>query len=189
MQKGILALAGVLSAASIFGTTAANAAAPLAWSSPVTQISPTNSPYTPGCANSDVGTNFPGTEVEPWVAVNPADPGNVIAVWQQDRYSNGGSNGLRAAFTSSGVWHEPVVQPPFTACAGGSGDSGGYERASDPWVAFNSNGTIAYFMALAFDQKADLTSAMTMSRSTDGGAHWTTPAVLKRDTNRRAINR
>src|SRR2546421_11114244 len=140
MKKGSVTLATLVSVASLFAAAAAQAAAPLSWSSPVTQVSPTNSPYTAGCAGSTVGTNFPGTEVEPWVAVNPADAGNVIAVWQQDRYSNGGSNGLRAAFTSSGVWHEPAVQPPFTACAGGSGDSGGYERASDPWVAFNSNG-------------------------------------------------
>ena len=38
-----------------------------------------------------VGTNFLDSEIEPWVDVNPVDPDNVVALWQQDRWSNGGS--------------------------------------------------------------------------------------------------
>lgn len=156
--------------------------APLSWTT-VKQISPTGSPYASGCSGSTTGTNFPGTEVEPWVAVNPNDDGNAIAVWQQDRFSNGGSNGLRAAYSSAGQWHDPANQPAFSRCAGGTGRRGGYERATDPWVAFNADGSIAYFMSLSLDISQDNNHAMTVSRSFDGGATWErTPKILRRDT-------
>jgi hypothetical protein len=171
-----------------FACQPAYAGAPLSWTA-LTQVSPSGSPYAPGCSGSTTGTGFPGTEVEPWIATNPADSSNSIAVWQQDRYSNGGSNGLRAAFSDSTGWHDPANQPAFSVCAGGTGDSGGYERASDPWVAFNSDGTIAYFMALTVNESSDLTNAMTVSRSFNGGANWeTTPTVLRRDTNPHVLN-
>ena len=52
-----------------------------------------------GCTldGPQTGTVFENSEVEPFVAVNPADPDNVIAAWQQDRYSDGGSQGLVTA--------------------------------------------------------------------------------------------
>ena len=39
------------------------------------------------------GVNFINSEVEPWLDVNPTDPDNLVAYWQQDRWSNGGSPG------------------------------------------------------------------------------------------------
>src|SRR6185295_18520187 len=44
----------------------------------------------------NTGTNYPNSEIEPWVAVNPTDPDNIVAGWQQDRWDNGGSRGLVA---------------------------------------------------------------------------------------------
>src|SRR3954452_25055050 len=123
------------------------AGAPLSWTA-VTPVSPSGSPYPAGCSGSTTGMNYPGTEVEPWLAVNPADDGNAIAVWQQDRFTNGGANALRAAYSSGGQWLHPTSQPGCSVCSGGTGTTGGYERASDPWVAFSSDGKVAYFMAL-----------------------------------------
>ena len=40
-------------------------------------------------------------EVEPWVAVNPRNPLNVVGVWQQDRWSDGGANALRTGYCST----------------------------------------------------------------------------------------
>jgi hypothetical protein len=180
----------VVALAALLALTAAPAyaAAPLSWTA-IRPISPTGSPYPPGCSGSFTGTLFPGTEVEPWVATNPSHDTNSIAVWQQDRYSNGGANGLRAAYSSAGQWHDPANQPAFSRCAGGTGEAGGYERASDPWVAFNADGSTAYFMALAFNQSASLENAMTVSRSFNGGATWEhTPYVLKRDANFHILN-
>jgi Neuraminidase (sialidase) len=64
----------------------------------------------------------------------------------------------------------------------------GFERASDPWVTFNADGTKAFFMALVFNQSRSLENGMTVSRSTDGGANWDTPKVLKYDANFSVLN-
>jgi len=167
------------------------AAGPLTASTPV-QVSPTNSPYPPSCngVSTQVGTIFPGTEVEPTGAVNPARPANVIAGWQQDRWSNGGSNGTPVAFSIDGGahWSAPAVQPPFTRCAGGTAANGGdYERASDPWISIGPTGT-AYYMSLAIDVAQDNNNAMLVSRSTDGGVSWGPVATLRRDTSLTVLN-
>src|SRR4051794_23690683 len=132
----------------------AGASAPLSWTS-FGPVSPSTSPYTDpvGCSGSTTGTVYPGTEVEPWIATNPANAGNSIAVWQQDRYTNGGANSLRAAYSADNTWANPANQPAFTLCSNGSTDHvNNFERASDPWVAIASDGHVAYFMALAFNQ-------------------------------------
>src|SRR3954447_301302 len=183
-KRIVVALAALLALAS----APAYAQAPLSRTA-IQRISPTGSPYPPGCSGSFTGTLYPGTEVEPWVATNPTDDGNSIAVWQQDRYSNGGSNGLRAAYSVNGQWTSPVNQPGFSRCAGGTGTTGGYERATDPWVDFNADGSIAYFMSLSLDVSSGNNHAMTVSRSFDKGAHWeATPTVLRRDTALTVLN-
>ena len=55
------------------------------------------SPFAAGCEGTPVnGTLYANAEVEPFVAVNPANAANLIGVWQQDRWSNGGAKGLLA---------------------------------------------------------------------------------------------
>jgi hypothetical protein len=183
----------VLTAMLALAVAPAHAGAPLSWTS-IQRISPTGSPYPPGCSGSTTGNFYPGTEVEPWIATNPADDGNSVAVWQQDRYSNGGANSLRAAYSAGGQWLDPANQPAFTVCSGGTDPVvNGFERASDPWVTFASDGHVAYFMALAFNQSRSLESAMTVSRSfrQNGvvGATWeSTPKVLKYDASFNVLN-
>ena len=45
---------------------------------------------------------YPNAEEEPWVDVNPTNPLNLIAVWQQDRWSDGGAHGLVTAVSHNG---------------------------------------------------------------------------------------
>src|SRR5690348_16218255 len=97
---------------------------------PLVQVSQA-SPYAAGCNSDPSGaTLYEDTAVEPYEAVNPGNPSNVIAAWQQDRWSGGGAHGLVAAYSMDGAktWHEQGL--PLSACGGGS-----YERASDPWVS------------------------------------------------------
>lgn len=63
------------------------------------------------------GLNYRSTEIEPWLADNPANPENVIGSWQQDRWSDGGAKGLvaSASFNSGRSWKE--VPLPFSRCA------------------------------------------------------------------------
>src|SRR5947209_8055409 len=77
------------------------------------------SPYASCSNDSQSGTNFVNAEVEPWVAVNPTNANNVVGVWQQDRWSNGGAHGLVAGSSSNGgqTWSETPL--PFNQCANG----------------------------------------------------------------------
>src|SRR5438067_1346690 len=66
------------------------------------------------CTVGGPGTNFVNSEVEPFVAVNPANPSNIGGVFQQHRWSNGGAHGPGASTshdrrTTSGgqTWEAP----------------------------------------------------------------------------------
>src|SRR3954447_5945948 len=110
----------------------------------------------------DPGTLYPNTEVEPFVTVNPTDPDNVIGVFQQDRWSNGGSRGLVASRSTNGgqSWTESYAA--FSECSGGDPV---YDRSSDPWVTFDAAGN-AYQISLSISADA-VTSAVLVSKSAD----------------------
>ncbi|HET6728008.1 MAG TPA: sialidase family protein [Jiangellaceae bacterium] len=135
-----------------------------------------------GCDTSgQAGTNFLDSEVEPWVDVNPTDPSNVIAVWQQDRWSNGGARGLVTAATHDGGLTWDTTFAHFSTCSGGTTANGGnYERASDPWVSFAPNGD-AYQISLSVNLFNDPTTAILVSKSSDGGDTWSEPVTVARD--------
>ncbi|MGZ6125218.1 MAG: hypothetical protein ACXWLR_09685, partial [Myxococcales bacterium] len=55
-------------------------------------------PWPSSCAvTAGRGTLSRDAEVEPGIAVDPADARHLIGIWQQDRWSNGGANGLVTA--------------------------------------------------------------------------------------------
>ena len=173
----------VFGVSTLAGTIIAQAADPLVISGP--------SPFQAGCGGVEEGVNYPNAEVEPWVDANPKRPDNLIAGWQQDRWSNGGSHSLMSAYTKNGgrSWTRVVV-PKISRCSGGSGNFA-YNRASDPWVTIAKDGT-AYFFSLPFDDDPPSggsgPNAMVVSRSTNGGASWGDPIELIRDTDPRAFN-
>jgi hypothetical protein len=146
-------------------------------------------PFAAGCSGvPDTGTLYPNAEVEPFAAVNPRFPLNLVGVWQQDRWSNGGARGLGTGYSFDGGVTWKRVFPPFSRCAGGNAaNHGDYERATDPWVSFSPNG-VAHQMALSFDDTivpGKPASAMLASRSTDGGRTWSRSTVLVADTEER----
>ncbi len=132
------------------------------------------------CTVGGPGTNYVKSEVEPFVAVNPTNPSNIVGVFQQDRWSNGGAHGLVASTSHDGgtTWAESWAH--FSNCSGGTAANGGdYGRASDPWVTFAPNGH-AYQISLS--ASADLTvSAVLVSKSIDGGDTWSEPTTLARN--------
>ncbi|MBC8118927.1 MAG: exo-alpha-sialidase, partial [Burkholderiaceae bacterium] len=144
-----------------------------------------NTPFVANCTGGSLGgIEYRNAEVEPHAAVNPLNAANIVAVWQQDRWSTGLSNGVVAATTLDGgaTWTQTLA--PFTRCAGGNAANGGnYERATDPWVTFAPNGVV-FQMALATEGASlapGSVSAMLVSRSTDSGRTWSNPATLIRD--------
>jgi photosystem II stability/assembly factor-like uncharacterized protein len=120
-------------------------------------------------------TLYPGAEVEPSVATNRFLPGKVVGVWQQDRWSDGGSHGLVAGFSSNGGQTFGEVPWPVSRCAPGGLD---YERASDPWVSIGPEGVV-YGSALSFDANTPR-NAVVATTSYDGGRTWrnTTPLIV-----------
>src|SRR2546423_2855918 len=76
---------------------------------------------------------YAGAEVEPSLAVNPVDPANLIAAYQQDRWSDGAARGIVVASTTDGgdTWRSQPL--PFSQCAGGDPPS---LRGGGPWGGF-----------------------------------------------------
>ncbi len=140
-------------------------------------------PFNATCGNPGTigGTVTLNAEVEPQLAVNPTNTANLVGVWQQDRWSNSGSQGTLAGFSLDGglTWSRPTA-PGFSRCSGGT-----YERASDPWVTFTPDG-VAWQSAIAFTGPANTlssTSAVLVSHSTDGGRTWQAVQTLALNTN------
>src|SRR5260370_38543990 len=66
------------------------------------------------CSNpGEPGTVSVNAEVEPYVAANPHTAGNIIGVWQQDRWNNGGGHGLVAGFSFNRRQSVGGAPPPF----------------------------------------------------------------------------
>jgi hypothetical protein len=156
---------------------------PLIGDTPVRVSSGT--PFAANCTGGALGgTEYRNAEVEPHAAVNPLNTANIVAVWQQDRWSSGLSNGVVAATTFDGGATWTRTMAPFTRCAGGNAANGGnYERATDPWVTFAPNGN-AFQMVLAAEGASlapGSISAMLVSRSTDSGRTWSNPFTLISD--------
>ena len=136
-----------------------------------------DSPFGPleDCGNfPSGGINFLNSEVEPWLDVNPTDRDNLVAFWQQDRWSNGGARSNVAGVTFDGgrSW-ESVVVPGLTECSGGP-----FERASDPWVSFSPDGTLHQMSLVVNLPTFAGRNGMAVSRSLDGGLSWSPPIFV-----------
>ncbi len=138
----------------------------------------TATPFSVNCvAVSAEATLFADAEVEPHLAIDPANANHLVAAWQQDRMSDGGARGLVTAVSIDGgtTWssHQPS---PFTQCAAGT-----FARASDPWLAMS--GTAVVQIGIAFTGGAltpGARSTVLASRSVDGGTSWS-PAITLAD--------
>jgi hypothetical protein len=146
-------------------------------------------PYA-GCSNANQpGTNYPSAEVEPYVSVNPANQKNLVGVFQQDRWSNGGARGLVAASSSNGgtSWTQSTL--PFSICAPNAVldpfTGAPYNRASDPWVSIGPDGT-AYTVGLLATNTTVAgggtnDTSVAAATSTDGGRTWGNARLIRAD--------
>lgn len=139
------------------------------------------SPYAQGCGGGS-GV-YEDAEVEPYMAINPGNPSNLIGAWQQDRFPDGGAHGLVVGSSMDGGKHWAEHTLRFSVCGGGSGHGGDYSRASDPWVTFAPDGS-AYVISISFSGntlQAGSSGAVLVSRSADGGVTWSDPITLIQD--------
>jgi hypothetical protein len=179
-----------LSAAAVIAVAWAASSAAAA-TVPSTDIS-IPSPFAPGCGLAAEGNNpggnfnYPDSEVEPWLAVSPTNPRDVAGTWQQDRWSDGGAHGLIVAVShDGGLSFDTSQQPRFSNCAGGTGDNGGYGRASDPWVSWAPNGDL-WAISLSVDQTT-ARNAILVSRMRHGESKWSDPTILKFDNSKTGL--
>ncbi|TMK63136.1 MAG: hypothetical protein E6G53_12090 [Actinobacteria bacterium] len=122
----------------------------------------------------------PDTQIEPSVAVNPANPRNVVAVYQEGRIADGGdaTNGYATSFDGGKTWRFGEL-PKLTTFPG---QGGVFERASDAVVAFGPNNTV-YANSLVFDFNTGggLRSGIAVNVSKNGGKTWSNPVILQDD--------
>jgi hypothetical protein len=143
------------------------------------------STFAAGCDGvAATGTLYTNTTAEPYLTVNPISPSNLIAGWQQNRWSDGGSQGLNLAASFDGGTTWAISNPAFSRCTGATaGSAGDYARATDVWLSASPNGVV-YALSLSFSGGALLagsSSAMLVARSADGGITWSAPRALIQD--------
>src|SRR5437879_5131227 len=106
------------------------------------------------------------------VCMNPGS--TAIAMWHQDRRSNGGARGIGVGYSTDGgaSWTETPIA--LTACSAPATPQAlsNMFRASDPWVSIGPDG-IAYASALSFNLTVpNNANAVAAARSTDDGKTW-----------------
>jgi BNR repeat-like domain len=144
------------------------------------------STFASGCdgVTPENGTLYTNTAVEPYLVANPFNGMNLIAAWQQDRWSNGGAQGLMLASSLDGGSSWTLTTAPFSRCTGGNASNfGDYARATDPWLTVSPNGYV-YALSLSFTGTTlapGSASAMLVARSADFGVTWQLPHALIQD--------
>src|SRR5258705_6286364 len=114
-----------------------------------------------------------GAEKDTCVVVNPTDPKNIVSAW-----SGGLGKGIVAGVTLDGgkKWQQ-VILPELTL-----GTEGSLNIAYDPWLALTPKDEL-YAICNAGDLDkslggAEKVRAIVVSKSADGGLHWSRPLVL-----------
>lgn len=116
----------------------------------------------------------PWSQAEPDIAVNPFNDKNLVAVYQESRFRDGGARALNFSTSMDGgvTWVEGSL-PQLTQELGGP-----WERASDPWVAFGPDNRV-YYVTLDFNE-TNPANQIGVSVSADGGLTWGPPVKVFR---------
>ena len=115
-------------------------------------------------AQSDLNlTGTLGSETEPFIAVNPANPNNIISAWMRISYP--ARIETKTSFDGGMTWGNINYLPHFS--------NNIFIVSADVSIAFNNSGTafISYV-----DYKLNLDSGFVrVAKSTDGGISWNNP--------------
>ena len=122
-------------------------------------------------------TIFHGSSVEPTIAVNPKNKKHIVAVWQQDRVSNGGALQAGVVYSKDGGrhWHKSSV--PFQICEGGIN-----QRSGDDWLSYSADGKKVFLCAAVLNATQEPNTenqfGVVVTISEDDGATWSEPRYL-----------
>lgn len=116
---------------------------------------------------SDVNiSNYAFWDTEPYIAVNPVNPGNIITGWMKITGMNQISIHTKASFDGGQTWSSgtslPHLYPSFTS--------------ADVSIDFDNAGN-AYVCYIDFDNTADSGYVM-VAKSVNGGASWNAPVKV-----------
>jgi hypothetical protein len=116
------------------------------------------------------------TQVEPDIAMDPANANDLVAVVQQGRFKTGGSAdpGFAASLDGGQTWTSGNL-PGLTKAVGGS-----FDRGSDATVAFGID-HVAYASTIDFSFRQKCPSAVGVNASADGGLTWSDPVFPEND--------
>ena len=123
------------------------------------------------CAARAQSPDHPG---EPSLAVDPTNPSQLVATWQENRSPNDLGNVVAVSHDGGSTWTRAAL-PSILTCTGGP-----YVRATDPWVSIGRDG-IVYLSALVTrpGSSTGTTRDIVVSISRDHGASWEAPVVLE----------
>jgi hypothetical protein len=133
-------------------------------------------------AGSQTGCGSPQNETT--IAVNPANPRNLVAgtndyrVFNTRENRNDGSGWAYTTFDGGATWTD-VQLPHLTFQTGATGALIDMDSAGDPAVAFGPNNTV-YYANLVFS-RFNNGSGVAVSKSTDGGLTWGEPSIVHLD--------
>ncbi|GGU38167.1 sialidase family protein [Lentzea flava] len=168
----------------LFAAAPAASAAPFSAGTDIVVSGPSALTSCPYGASADFAAAYDDTEVEPQVAVNPANPDEMIGATQQDRWPDGGARGLSSWITHDGgaSWGK-LPDVPWSACQGGPARFG---RVTDPWVSYDKAGN-AYFIGQPIDSGALGLSAISVTSLDRSTWSWRPPQIIQEDTGDRGV--
>ena len=134
---------------------------------PLIELSQPNTVVNCSTGPSVVGSWATDNAVEPFVAVNPVHPDNVVAAWTQ---GPGQAIVASVSLDKGNTWRRVPI--PVTICSGGQ-----YPWTGDPWLSFSPNGDL-YALAGGVRDKAYTDIRGVFVKSSDGGLHWSAAQVL-----------
>ncbi len=109
-------------------------------------------------------SNLAGFDGEPYIAVNPTNPKNIISGWMRGRLDGKIWIAVKSSFDEGNSWSNIQFMPHDTAING----------SADVSIAFNRNG-IAFLSYINYRQTPDTAGAVFVVSSTDGGINWSEP--------------
>jgi hypothetical protein len=131
-------------------------------------------------------------EAEPYFAVNPTDPRNLVGTWTQDkRFDGGGGGGLAigvaVSFNGGHTWQTGLM-PGLTLATGGT-----LQVAFDSRLSFAPNGDL-YFIADVGNRPeppnktTPSPNSILVEKSSDGGLTWSAPITVIESTDPHVFN-
>jgi hypothetical protein len=112
-------------------------------------------------------SNIAGFDGEPSMAINPANPQNLIAAWMRLRIDGKIWIAVRASMDGGSTW-SPIQFLPHVQVGSGSADVS---------VVFHRSGN-AFLQYVDFRMSPDTTGGVYLVQSSDGGLHWSAPTEI-----------